>query len=133
MGRHAPSSYKGLGLIGDKLQQELLRQDKMPHSPQQERRSRRSQSPRKASQPHRSKSPVKKNHGSRENNAFNIITQARVNRSCYEWDEGNYEDEETTMGHHALPTGFAKHKCLKDSSYLTISKSMMDHKNPNLG
>jgi hypothetical protein len=26
--------------------------------------------------------------------ARNIITQALVNRSRYEWDEGNYEDEE---------------------------------------
>jgi hypothetical protein len=30
--------------------------------------------------------------------ARNIITQARVNRSRYEWDEGNYEDEEKDMG-----------------------------------
>jgi hypothetical protein len=28
----------------------------------------------------------------------NIITQAWVNRSHYEWDEENYEDEETKMG-----------------------------------
>jgi hypothetical protein len=30
--------------------------------------------------------------------AQNIITQARVNRSRYEWYEGNYEDEEKEMG-----------------------------------
>jgi hypothetical protein len=90
-------AIKGLGLIGDKLQQELSRQDKMPHSPQQGR-SRRSQSPCKASQPHRSKSPVKENRGSWENDAQNIITQARVNRSRYECDEGKYKDEETEMG-----------------------------------
>jgi hypothetical protein len=30
--------------------------------------------------------------------ARNIITQARVNRSHYEWDEGNYEDKEKEMG-----------------------------------
>jgi hypothetical protein len=41
---------------------------------------------------------VKENHGPRENDACNIITQARVNRSRYEWNEGNYEDEETEMG-----------------------------------
>jgi hypothetical protein len=27
-----------------------------------------------------------------------IIAQARVNKYCYEWDEGNYEDEKTEMG-----------------------------------
>jgi hypothetical protein len=41
---------------------------------------------------------VKENHGSWEKDARNIITQAWVNRSRYEWDEGNYEDEETEMG-----------------------------------
>jgi hypothetical protein len=91
-------AIKGLGLIRDKLQQELLRQDKMLHSPRQGRRSRRSQSPRKTLQPHRSKSPMKENRGPWEDDARNIITQARVNRSRYEWDEGNYEDKETGMG-----------------------------------
>jgi hypothetical protein len=33
----------------------------------------------------------------------NIITQARVNRSRYEWDEGNYEDEEKQMGERRYP------------------------------
>jgi hypothetical protein len=56
------------------------------------------QSPHKAPQPHISKSPGKENRGSRENNACNIITQARVNRSRYEWDEGNSKDEETEIG-----------------------------------
>jgi hypothetical protein len=28
----------------------------------------------------------------------NIITQGQVNRSRYDWDKGNYEDEETEMG-----------------------------------
>jgi hypothetical protein len=41
---------------------------------------------------------VKENRGSREKEAHNIITQARVNKSLYEWDEGNYEDEEIEMG-----------------------------------
>jgi hypothetical protein len=30
--------------------------------------------------------------------ARNIIAQAMVNRSRYEWDEENYEDEEIEMG-----------------------------------
>jgi hypothetical protein len=88
------AAIKGLKLKGDKLQHELSSQDKML----QERRSRSSQSPHKALEPHRSKSPVKENRGTRENDVRNIITQARVNRSRYKWDEGNYEDEETEMG-----------------------------------
>jgi hypothetical protein len=35
--------------------------------------------------------------GSRDGDARNIITQARVNKYLYEWDEGNYEDENTEM------------------------------------
>jgi hypothetical protein len=92
------AAIKGLGLIGDKLQHELSRQDKTTHRPQEGRRSRRSQSPRKALHPCRSKSLGKENRGSQENDAHNIITQARVNKSRYEWDEGNYEDKETEMG-----------------------------------
>jgi hypothetical protein len=52
----------------------------------------------KASQHHISKSPMKENHDPWENDVRNIIRQARVNRSRYEWDEGNYEDKEIEMG-----------------------------------
>jgi hypothetical protein len=38
-----------------------------------------------------------------------------------------------TWEHHALPTRFTEHKYPNDSSYLTINKSMMDHKKLNLG
>jgi hypothetical protein len=55
-----------------------LRQDKTPHSPQEGKRSRRSQSPQKASKPDRSRSPVGENRSSQESDACNIITQARV-------------------------------------------------------
>jgi hypothetical protein len=97
------AAIQGLRLIGDKLQQgEIPRQDRSPHkhnSPQQGGRSRRSRSPHnKTRQPHRSRSPQQENCNSRDGDARNIITQARVNRSRYEWDEGNYEDEETEMG-----------------------------------
>jgi hypothetical protein len=92
------AAIKGLGLVGQKLQQELPKQDKTSHSPKQGRRSQRSQSPHKTLQPHRSKSPAKKKRGSRENDEHNIITQAQVNRSRYEWDKENYKDEETEMG-----------------------------------
>jgi hypothetical protein len=36
-------------------------------------------------------------------------------------------------GHHALPAGFAPLQFPRDSSYLMISKSMMDHRNHNHG
>jgi hypothetical protein len=35
--------------------------------------------------------------------------------------------------HHALPKGFVERKYQRDSSYLMISESMMDHRNPSLG
>jgi hypothetical protein len=35
--------------------------------------------------------------------------------------------------HHALPGGFAGQKYPRDSSYLMISKNMVDRRNPNLG
>jgi hypothetical protein len=46
----------------------------------------------------RSSSPGGKNCKAQREDARNIITQARVSRSCYEWDEGNYEDKEKEMG-----------------------------------
>jgi hypothetical protein len=97
------AAIKGLGLIGDKLnQEEIPQKNRSPHqqnSPQQSRRSRRSRSPYdEAPQPCQSRSPRQANHGSRDGDARNIITQARVKRSRYEWDKGNYEDEETEMG-----------------------------------
>jgi hypothetical protein len=104
-------------------------QDKSPHEQQKERRRRRSQSP----QTRRSKSPKKGNYSSRGDDARNTITQARVNRSHYEWDGGNYEDEETEMGALCFTLGFIEHKYPRDSSYLTTRKSTMDHMNPNYG
>jgi hypothetical protein len=35
--------------------------------------------------------------------------------------------------HYVLPEGFRERRYQKDSSYLTTSKSMIDHKNPNYG
>jgi hypothetical protein len=63
----------------------------------------------------RSRSPQWHYDNSREGDARNTITQARVNRSHYEWDECNYEDEEAKMGaacftrrvrRMQVPTGF---------------------------
>jgi hypothetical protein len=87
------AAIKGLGLIGNELQQKPSIQGETPHE-QKKKRSRQSQSP----QTQRSKSPKEENYGSQRDDARNIITKARVNRSRYEWDEENYEDEETEMG-----------------------------------
>jgi hypothetical protein len=54
------AAIKGLRLIGDKLRQKPLMQDKSLHDQQKERRSRHSQSP----QTRRSKSPKKGNYDS---------------------------------------------------------------------
>jgi hypothetical protein len=43
-------------------------------------------------------SPGRKNYRAQREDARNIIAQAKVNRSRYEWDEENYEDEEKEMG-----------------------------------
>jgi hypothetical protein len=100
MRKHAPSRHKGLGLIGDKLNQgENPRKGRSLHQQNnlhQGRRSQRSRSPH--DEAHRSRSPRQANCSSRDGDARNIITQERVNRSRYEWDEENYKDEETEMG-----------------------------------
>jgi hypothetical protein len=80
---------KGLGLIGDKLKQDPLEKN-TTRNELKEKRSRRSQTP----QTRRSSPPSKRHYRSRGEDARNIITQARVNRSRCEWDDGNYEDEE---------------------------------------
>jgi hypothetical protein len=49
-------------------------------------------------QTQRSSSPKRRNYKAQREDERNIITKARVNRSRYEWDEGNYEDEEKEMG-----------------------------------
>jgi hypothetical protein len=46
--------------------------------------------------------------------------------SRYEWDEGNYEDEEKEMGALCFSRRYPR-----DLSYHTTSKNMMGHKNPN--
>jgi hypothetical protein len=46
---------------------------------------------------------------------------------------GTMKMKKYRWGRHALPTGFAERKYLKGSNSLTINKSTMDHRNPNLG
>jgi hypothetical protein len=87
------ATIKSLGLIGDELKQKSVEKEATHHE-QTGKRKRKSQSPRTQ----RSNSPDKKNYKAQREDARNIITQARVNRSRYECDEGNYEVKEKEMG-----------------------------------
>jgi hypothetical protein len=84
---------KSLGLVGDELKQKSLRRESTwdEHTG---RRSQKSQSP----QTRRTNSPGREDHEAQRVDARNIITQARVNKSRYAWEEENYEDEEKEMG-----------------------------------
>jgi hypothetical protein len=87
------AAIKSLGLVGDDLRQKSLGREPTHHE-HTGKRNRKSQSP----GTRRTNSPDKENHEARREDTRNIITQARVNKSRYAWDEGNYEDEEKEMG-----------------------------------
>jgi hypothetical protein len=87
------AAIKSLGLVGDELRQKSLGREPTHHE-HTGKRSQKSQSPRTR----RTNSPGRENHEARREDARNIITQARVNKSRYAWDEGNYEDKEKEMG-----------------------------------
>jgi hypothetical protein len=87
------AAIKSLELVGDELKQKSLGRESTYHE-RTTRRSRKSQSP----QTQRTNSPGREDHEARREDARNIITQARVNKSRYAWDEENYEDEEKEMG-----------------------------------
>jgi hypothetical protein len=87
------AAIKSLKLVGDELKQKSSGKKSTYHE-HTERRSRKSQSP----QNQRTNSPSRENHEARREDARNIITQARVNKSRYAWDEENYEDKEKEMG-----------------------------------
>jgi hypothetical protein len=86
------AAIKSLGLVGDELRQKSLGREPTHHG-HTRKRSRKSQSPRTR----RSNSTDRENHEAQRGDAWNIITQARVNKSRYAWDEGKYEDEEKEM------------------------------------
>jgi hypothetical protein len=87
------AAIKSLGLVGDELRQKSLGREPTHHE-HTGKRSQKSQSP----QTRRTNSLGRENHEAQREDARNIITQARVNKSRYAWDEGNYEDEEKEMG-----------------------------------
>jgi hypothetical protein len=87
------AAIKSLGLVGDELKQKYLGRE-LTHREHTGRRRRKSQSP----LTRRTNSPGRKDHETRRKDTRNIITQARVNKSRYAWDEENYKDEEKEMG-----------------------------------
>jgi hypothetical protein len=122
------AAIKSLGMIGDELRQKSVEKE-ATHQEQTGKRRRKSQSPRTQ----KSTSPGGKNYKAQREDARNIITQARVNRSRYEWGEGNYEDEEKEMGVLCFTRRVRRTHVPKGLSYRTTSKNMMGHKNPNYG
>jgi hypothetical protein len=87
------AAIKSLGLVGDELKQKSSGK-KTIYQEYTRRRSQRSQS--LPSQ--RTNSPSETDNEARREDAWNIITQDRVNKPHYAWDEENYEDEEKEMG-----------------------------------
>jgi hypothetical protein len=87
------AAIKSLRLVGDEFKQKALG-TKSTHHEHTGKRCRKSESP----QTRRTNSPGRENHKAQREDARNIITQARVNKSCYVWDEENYEDKEKEMG-----------------------------------
>jgi hypothetical protein len=87
------AAIKSLGLVGDELKQKSLGRESTNHE-HIGKRSQKSQSPRTR----RTNSPSRENQEARREDARNIITQSKVNKSCYACVEANYEDEEKEMG-----------------------------------
>jgi hypothetical protein len=79
--------------VGDEMKQKSSGKNSTYHE-HTRRRIWRSQS----SQSQRTNSPGKTDNKARREDTRNIITQARVNKERYAWDEENYEDEEKEMG-----------------------------------
>jgi hypothetical protein len=120
------AAIKSLRLVGDKLKQKSSGKESTYH--EHTGRSRKSQYP----QTRRTNSPGREDHEARREDARNIITRARVNKSCYAWDEENYENEEKEMGALCF-TRRVRSGYPKDSSYHMTSKNTMDRKNPSYG
>jgi predicted RNA-binding Zn-ribbon protein involved in translation (DUF1610 family) len=128
VGAHAPSGHKSLGLVGDELKQKSLGRESTHHE-HKGKSSQKSQSP----QTQRTNSPGRENKEARREDAMNIITQSRVNKSRYAWDEENYKDEEKEMGALYFTRRVHRTRYPKDSKYHMTSKNMMGRKNPSCG
>jgi hypothetical protein len=122
------ATIRSLGLIEDGLRKHLPEKKATYH-----KEKRKESLKRQPSQNETSDSSGDEKCKARKEDARNIIAQARVNNACYAWKQENYEDDKKRWARYALPEGFAEHEYQKDSSCHTISKSMMDHKNPRRG
>jgi hypothetical protein len=56
-----------------------------------------------------------------------------VNRSRYEWDEGNYEGEDKEMGALCFTQRVRRMQVSKGFKLPQDQQSMTDHRNPNYG
>jgi hypothetical protein len=82
-----------LGLIKDKLMGKLSEEKAIHH-----KERRKEEFKRKSSRNESSESSGDERRQKRQEDARNIIAQARVNNLCYAWREENYEDDEKEMG-----------------------------------
>jgi hypothetical protein len=86
------AALKSLGLVEDKLRQSFS-EKKMTYYKDQGKKNRRYQS----SQSQSSDTSNDKNHKVQVEDAWNIITQNKVNKARYAWKEENYKDDEKEM------------------------------------
>jgi hypothetical protein len=87
------ATIQSLGLVEEKLKGNIS-EKKSTHRSAREKEEVKPKSSRNET----SESSEDKKHQKRKEDARNIITQARVNNSCYAWREENYEDDEKEMG-----------------------------------
>jgi hypothetical protein len=82
-----------LGLVEEKLKGNIS-EKKSTHCSEREKE----EVKHKTSRNETSESSEDEKHPKRNEDARNIIAQARVNNSCYAWREENYKDDEKEMG-----------------------------------
>jgi hypothetical protein len=87
------AEIRSLGLVEDKLRGNLP-EKKLTHR----REKQKEEVKRKSSRNETSESSEDEKRQKRNEDARNIIAQARVNNSRYAWREENYEDNEKEMG-----------------------------------
>jgi hypothetical protein len=115
-----------LGLIEDKLMGKLPEEKATHHKERQKEEFKRNSSRNESSE-----SLGDERRQKRQEDARNIIAQARVNNSRYA--RKITKTMKKRWAHYALPAGFAKRGYLKISSCRTTKKSIMGRKNPLYG
>jgi hypothetical protein len=122
------AAIRSLGLIEDKLMGKLPEEKATHH-----KERRKEEFKRKSLQNESSESSGDESRQKRQEDARNIIAQARVNNSRYAWKEENYEDDEKEMGALCFTRRIRKTRVPKGLSCRTTKKSMMGRKNPLYG